>query len=138
MNMDKPNFGINEEAAFDHWLNATCPSGSVEQVMDKWLASSEYADYMDNLVSERANLQLIEQLLAVDSYVTDGQTCRYVRVDGVPKEVVAEFDKWLFGQTCPIINDDPVGRGQRGHCYVWDWVSWRDGKVRALTTPLIK
>ncbi|WLW64269.1 hypothetical protein RA224_12830 [Achromobacter aegrifaciens] len=35
----------DEQAAFEEWLERTCPSGDVEAVQRQWEASSDYADF---------------------------------------------------------------------------------------------
>lgn len=35
----------DEQAAFEEWLERTCPSGDVESVQRQWEASSDYADF---------------------------------------------------------------------------------------------
>lgn len=40
---------MDEQSAFEDWLNRERPSGDVESVQYQWVKSSDYSDYQDSL-----------------------------------------------------------------------------------------
>lgn len=72
--------GEDEQAAFEDWMERTCPSGDVEAVQRQWESSSDYADFHAPPAGD---------------------------VQGVPAEVMAALDRmctpldqsWLKGVT---------------------------------------
>ena len=42
----------DEQAVFEDWLHRKCPSGDVTEVQRQWVASSEYADYLEQALAQ--------------------------------------------------------------------------------------
>lgn len=46
----------------------------------------------------------------------------------VPNEMKADFNKWMYGQTMPIIPDI------KSALYSWDWERWFNLKTKGIPT----
>jgi len=51
----------------------------------------------------------------------------YVKFSEIPEKYKKEFDKWMYGQTCSMIDGELVA-------YVWDWERWYDLKTKGIPT----
>ncbi|WP_313064707.1 DUF551 domain-containing protein [Achromobacter animicus] len=64
-----PGDAQDEQAAFERWLERTCPSGDVEAVQRQWEASSDYADFYGLVPAPAAGdaLDALRELVECDS-----------------------------------------------------------------------
>lgn len=49
-----------------------------------------------------------------------GSEIPYIFIDELPEEQQKPFRKWLYGQTCPLIEDQP----KRSAAYIHDYKNW--------------
>ena len=55
----------------------------------------------------------------------------YVKVDEWPEDLLEyrkEFYEWIYGQTCPVVEDAPSA------VYSWDFVRWYDMRFKGIPT----
>jgi hypothetical protein len=52
----------------------------------------------------------------------------YIDFEDVPNHMKAEFNKWMYGQTMPMIE------GCKGAIYSWDWERWYELKTKGIPT----
>jgi hypothetical protein len=50
----------------------------------------------------------------------------YPRVRDLPEKEQEPFNKWLYGQTCPV-EDDTLPREEWDWYYPWDYTTWKAG-----------
>ena len=64
-------------------------------------------------------------------------TASYLRIDSLPPDEQAAFQRWLLGQTCPVIPTERDASGLPASCaYPWDYARWvHEGKPASLSDP---
>ena len=89
---------------------------------------------MHKIVDKIGGLNVYEYWYLYTDYETKKEKTgsgHYIRFSEVPEEYKEEFNKWMYGQTMPII---PGEEGGVDGVYPWDWERWYEMKTRGTPT----